>query len=384
MRSNFLILLLSYIIVTAAHAQEEQPPSLNIGDPAPPLRVKQWLKGEPVSEYQKGRVYIIEFWATWCAPCRAAMPHLSELARKYKDRVTIIGVDVKEKKTTTLQTVGNFVDAMGLQMDYVVAVEDSNFMETNWLDASEGQWKYGIPRSFVVNAEGKLAWVGHPGKLDKVLSEIVNNTWDINKALTKQKLDIHLAALDDSLNWELMKYRGDRYNPDDPGKPDSALIMIDKIIVKEPGLKYAPFMASTIFSNLLKTNLHKAYEYGKTAIVTSTYVDPPYDAIYGGIEFYRGKLKLPTKFYQLGAEAYKAEISDIVYPELVDMAKCYSILAEWYWRANNKSSAINAQSKAIEELKKRKGSYKEDLSLYEARLKRYKTSNRLGEPDKKK
>lgn len=78
------------------------------------------------------------------------------------------------------------------------------------------------------------------------------------------------------------------------------------------------------------------------------------------------------KFTGWGAEAYQAEIDDTPYPELVNMPKRYNKMAEWYWRANEKEKAVAAQTRAIEELEKRKGVSKEDLSLYEARLKRYK------------
>lgn len=144
-------------MVVSAHAQNHPFPSLNLGDPVPALQVRQWLKGIPVQRFEKGKVYVLEFWATWCAPCKAAMPHLSALAREYKDRVTFIGIDIMEMKPTSLEKVKAFVDSMGQRMDYHVAVEDSNFMATNWMEAAAEQ---GIPSSFVVNGEGRLAWIG--------------------------------------------------------------------------------------------------------------------------------------------------------------------------------------------------------------------------------
>ena len=59
--------------------------------------MRGWLKGTPIQGFERGRVYVVEFWATWCGPCIAAMPHLSRVADKYKRRVTVIGVDVMEK-----------------------------------------------------------------------------------------------------------------------------------------------------------------------------------------------------------------------------------------------------------------------------------------------
>lgn len=376
MNSNFplLALLLCAMMVAACSPNntsatyDDNPAELNIGDPAPPLLVREWLKGEAVPRFEKGRIYLIELWATWCLPCKAAMPHLSDLARQYKDRVTVIGVDIKEKKTTAMEKVRAFVDSMGNRMDYTVAIQDSNFVEINWLDASGER---GIPESFVVNAEGKLAWMGHPSGLDRVLSKIINNTWDIQEALSKRNSDRYLRELEDSLNYDLMKYRGSRLDPNDPGRPDSVLSVVDEIIRQEPRLKYAPRIAMHTFDALLKTNPHKAYEYGKIAIVTPTYQQPAYDFIIDGIDWYTDKLKLPPEIYRLGAEAYQAQINDIVYPELVNMPKRYSKMAQWYWKAGDKVRAIEALQSAIEMLKDKKDFSKADLMAYESRLQEY-------------
>src|SRR2546426_245088 len=76
---------------------------LNITDPAPELKVAKWIKGEPVARLAPGGIYVIEFWATWCGPCKQAIPHITELAEKYRGKATFIGVDVLEGDNETEQ-----------------------------------------------------------------------------------------------------------------------------------------------------------------------------------------------------------------------------------------------------------------------------------------
>jgi thiol-disulfide isomerase/thioredoxin len=70
-------------------------PSLHAGMLAPEFKVEKFLKGTPFTGLEKGHVYVIEFWATWCGPCVMSMPHLSQLQREYASKgVTICGVNI--------------------------------------------------------------------------------------------------------------------------------------------------------------------------------------------------------------------------------------------------------------------------------------------------
>lgn len=343
------LLLLFCSIAVTTQAQEAQSPSLNIGDPAPPLRVRGWLKGTPVERFEKGQVYVLEFWATWCRPCIAAMPHLSDLAREYKGKATFIGVDVFEwklKSPKSISQIKAFVDSMGQRMDCPVAIEDSSYTVADWMEAAGEQ---GIPATFVVNGEGRLAWIGHPTELDKVLPKIVNQTWDVKEALAERNEYRRLVELEDSFRDQLNGYVGDPNKRHDLGEPDSALLLINKIVNKEPKLKFAPSIAFHTFSSLLKLDPKKAYEYGKQMLMTPSYRGTDYYNITYPIEWYAEKtnlLTLPAEIYELGAEAYQAKI-DNDSPSSAKLTQIYMKMTDWYWRGKNKDKAIQAAQKTI-------------------------------------
>lgn len=149
-------------------------PTLKVGDAAPEFKVSGWLKGTPVTALDASKTYIVECWATWCGPCIAAFPHLSEIAKANEGKITVIGVDVWERKSA--DEVKKFVEEQGDKMSYNVASDGDGAIATNWLKAAG---KNGIPCAFVVS-KGKVAWIGHPGRLEqKLLDSIVDGSFDI-------------------------------------------------------------------------------------------------------------------------------------------------------------------------------------------------------------
>lgn len=151
----------------APSAKPEKPqPTLKVGSEAPKLSVEEWVKGDSMQELEAGKVYIVEFWATWCPPCVKAIPHLTELQAKHRaDGLTVIGVAASERQKsqggpdTRLDGVKQFVKGKGKQMDYTVAYDADRSMSTAWMLPAG---RTGIPSSFVVGHDGKIAWIGNP------------------------------------------------------------------------------------------------------------------------------------------------------------------------------------------------------------------------------
>lgn len=123
-----------------------------------------WLQGTPVKEWEKDKVYIFEFWATWCGPCLAAMPHMEQLHQAFKDnpRMQIVGVNVMDRKTP--EALKEFIKNRPSPLNYAMAVDvDGKKTKEKWLDPLEVN---GIPHAFAVK-NGRLIWRGHPARLSK-------------------------------------------------------------------------------------------------------------------------------------------------------------------------------------------------------------------------
>src|SRR5262245_56325780 len=139
-----------------AETMPDLPARLSIGDKAPALSIEKWIKGEPVKAFEKDKVYVVEFWATWCPPCVKSFPHLTELQKKLKDKgVTIVGV-TSDDPNNSLSAVESMVTKFGDEkMGYTIAWDKGRETSRAYMEAAR---RGGIPCAFVVDKEGLLAW----------------------------------------------------------------------------------------------------------------------------------------------------------------------------------------------------------------------------------
>jgi thiol-disulfide isomerase/thioredoxin len=125
---------------------------------------------------------VLEFWATWCGPCKAAMPHLTKLQKKHEGKITVIGVDVWEKLEegkpyeSALPYVTKFVKGNDANMGYSVIADNNDLhMVNKWLKPAGIN---GIPSTFVIKNQ-QIIWIGHPIKLDSTLDLVFNGTYNM-------------------------------------------------------------------------------------------------------------------------------------------------------------------------------------------------------------
>jgi len=133
--------------------------SKNASGEAPEVTAGTWINadGFKLSDH-KDKIVIVEFWATWCPPCRTSIPHLKTLYNEYKDK----GVILVSLSQEPADTINEFNKKAG--MNWIIGAEST---------AGSAYGVTGIPAAFIV-VDGKIAWNGHPmDGLDAKVKELV-------------------------------------------------------------------------------------------------------------------------------------------------------------------------------------------------------------------
>ncbi len=135
------------------------------GKPAPALAVKDWINSKPLTMADlKGKIVVLDFWATWCGPCLAAVPHTNELMKKYADKgVVFIGVYAQsggEKMAATVKEKGIL---------YPVALDAAGLTGKTYMNDS-------FPDYYVIDRQGNLRWADVANKdVEKAIEILLKN-----------------------------------------------------------------------------------------------------------------------------------------------------------------------------------------------------------------
>jgi len=162
MKTAFFVAGLAATLVGQALASDGYPPYVTTkklyakndlrGKAAPKIEVEKWLFG--TAPETKGKVVLIDFWATWCPPCRESIPELIAFKKKFGDDLVVIGVTDEKPETVT-----NFFAGLSknskIDRNYDVAVDSKGVM-------SKALGVQGIPHAIVVTPDGIVRWQGFP------------------------------------------------------------------------------------------------------------------------------------------------------------------------------------------------------------------------------
>ena len=166
-------LLVFLILCASVHAEDR----LVVGSKAPPIDIEHWLNKEPVEKFEAGKVYVVEFWATWCGPCIASMPHLAELQEKYSKDLVVIGVSDEEPEVIEEFLDGEYAGSTFREItdSYWLTTDPDGSVDRDYMKATG---KGGIPTAFIIGKTGEIEWIGHPCNIDEPIAKIIDGTWN--------------------------------------------------------------------------------------------------------------------------------------------------------------------------------------------------------------
>lgn len=150
---NFIMLVLLVCAAVAVYKHFNGPAGSSIPllgpKSAPEISAASWLNttGPLTLSGLKGKVVVVEFWATWCPPCRQSIPHLIDLYNRYYSKgVVIIGLTNED-----IAAVKPFAKSMGI--NYPVGAGSMS---------GQAYGVSGIPHAFIIGKDGSIVWNGHP------------------------------------------------------------------------------------------------------------------------------------------------------------------------------------------------------------------------------
>ncbi len=178
MRHGVRLSLFVLIIGLLAHTASAVP-GPTLGGPAPSLKEAVWIKGGPLPDFEPGRIYVVDLWATWCKPCLESMPALHKLETQYKNQVTFVALSIWDPEKSR---VVEFVEKHGERMPSLIATDfipsgkefNEGLLATRYLGTTE---RVTVPRTYIIDQTGKLVWIGLPRDLAIPLGQVVKGTW---------------------------------------------------------------------------------------------------------------------------------------------------------------------------------------------------------------
>lgn len=120
-----------------------------LNKPSPTIAVQKWL---PETPDLTGKFVLVDFWATWCGPCKKSIPTLNAMSAKFKDKMLVVGLTDEDEETVAKMTEP--------KIDYLIAIDtEHRSLSAAGITA--------IPHTLLIDPKGFVRYEGHPDNLDE-------------------------------------------------------------------------------------------------------------------------------------------------------------------------------------------------------------------------
>ncbi|MBO0353543.1 TlpA family protein disulfide reductase [Muricauda ruestringensis] len=239
---------------------------LKVGDSAPSLDSAKWLKGEPVNEFKKGHIYVVDFGFIGCVPCMEGWAKMSRLQEKYKDQVTFVVVMTHSSLSQVEKYLDRTGDLISVPVAFDAPIIDGNIKQNRILDSlwvkrtsNALEKKLGYPTYYFIDKEGRIAHIGDATtNIEYQLDLLLGNN---EAALTNEQKEFKRKELYNGY----LYYANNYSHRKDLKYSDfvNALDYIEKLIKIFPeNIAYK----RDKFGLLLEINSQAAYNYGKEVL----------------------------------------------------------------------------------------------------------------------
>jgi peroxiredoxin len=150
--------------------------AIQLGDPAPPIKVSEWIKNGPVAIAPGTNIYVVDFWSSESPTCTYTVPYVNNMQKQFRNRgVVFVGISADP-----VAKARKFLSSLESPVEYAMASDKGSESSHAYLTAVEAS---DLPHAFVINREGKVVWHGNATvALEQVLNEVLGGTFTLDSA----------------------------------------------------------------------------------------------------------------------------------------------------------------------------------------------------------
>ncbi len=190
------------LISSQVYAQQ----TVKAGDKAPEIHITDWIENVPEDKGMTGKYIVLEFWATWCGPCIAAVPHMNELQKEFNSP-DLYYLSISDEPVEKIQRTLKRVDFKS-----IVVTDKTGQTQKNYGDKEEGLKV--IPLTVLIDNKGIVKWVGLPNQLTReVMTDFLDNKKGATHTLTVENKKLSSTENSGKVFSDIMSLLQDKNTP---------------------------------------------------------------------------------------------------------------------------------------------------------------------------